>query len=198
MSVTVITRLGVVGRWEPDARGRLAQAAPELFAGQGFERTTVADIAQRAGVTERTFFRYFADKREVLFDDGHALQDRLVEAIAAAPPAAPIDVVGTAFQQAASLLEERREFARQRAAAIAAHPGLQERELLKLATLGAASAEALRRRGVPDPAAGLAAESGVTVFRIGFEKWIGDPSSGDLAGSIGEALGQLKEVAAGR
>ena len=197
MSVAVITRVGVVGRWEPDARGRLAQAALELFTDQGFEQTTVADIAQRAGVTERTFFRYFADKREVLFDGGDVLQASLVEAIAAAPTAAPIDVVGAAFQQAASLLEARRDFARQRVAAIAANPGLQERELLKLATLGAAAADALRRRGVPDPAAGLAAESGVTVFRIGFERWIGDPSCEDLAGAIAEALDQLKAVAAG-
>ena len=197
MSDTVITTLPVVARWEPDARGRLAQAALELFAAQGFEQTTVADIAHRAGVTERTFFRHFADKREVLFDSGASLQRAVVEAIAAAPSAAPIDLVGHAFRQAASLLEERRDFARQRTAAIAANPGLQERELLKLSALGEAAAEALRRRGVPDPAAGLAAGSGVTAFRIGFERWISGPASETLSASIGDVLDQLKAVAAG-
>ncbi|MCW2903613.1 MAG: TetR family transcriptional regulator [Streptosporangiaceae bacterium] len=188
-----------MGRWEPDARGRLTRAALELFAERGFDRTTVADIAERAGVTERTFFRYFADKREVLFDGAHALQGVVVDAITSAPAAeAAIDAVAAAFTAAASLLEERRDFARQRAAAIAANPSLQERELLKLAALGAAAADALRRRGVRDPVAGLAAETGVTVFRIGFERWIGDASSGDLAQCIGEALKDLKALTAGR
>jgi AcrR family transcriptional regulator len=187
-----------VGRWEPDARGRLTRAALELYAECGYEQTTVVDIAQRAGVTERTFFRHFADKREVLFDGSAALQQLVVDAIAAAPASvAPIDVVAGAFEAAAPVLEERREFAAQRSATIAANPSLQERELLKLATLGAAAADALRGRGVPDPAAGLAAEAGVTVFRIGFESWISRPS-GDLASCIRKALEQLKAVAAGR
>lgn len=184
-----------MGRWEPDARGRLTQAALELYTERGFEPTTVVDIAQRAGVTERTFFRYFADKREVLFGGSGALQDKVVGAIASAPASMPpIDVMGMAMQSAASLLEERRDFARQRAAAITANPSLRERELLKLATLAAAAADALRRRGVPDPAASLAAETGVTIFKLGFEKWIADASSGDLARCIRDALDQLKKL----
>ena len=186
-----------MGRWEPDARGRLVSAALELYAERGFEQTTVMDIAERAGVTERTFFRYFADKREVLFEGSSGLQQVVVDTIAAVPPAtAPIDVVGAAMERAAFLLEDRREYARQRAAVIAANPGLQERELLKLANLGAAAAEALRRRGVPDPAAGLVAETGVTVFRIGFESWIGDSEPGDFARCIRDALDQLKALTA--
>lgn len=188
-----------MGRWEPDAEGRLVEAALELYAEGGFDRTTVADIAAHAGVTERTFFRYFADKREVLFDRSNALQDGVVEAIAAAPPSAsPLDAVGSALETAASaLLEPRRDFARQRSAVIAANPGLLERELLKMAGLAAAATEALRRRGVPEPAAGLAAQSGVAVFRAGFERWVGDGPATDLAQCIREALAELRALTAG-
>ena len=186
-----------MGRWEPDARGRLVGAALELYAERGFEGTTVADIAARAGVTERTFFRYFADKREVLFDGGNALEDALVAGIASAPAAGtPLDVVAEAFTGAASFLEERRDFARQRSAVIAATPGLQERELLKLASLGTAAAEALRRRGVAPSAAGLAAEAGVAVFRVGFQRWIGEPATCGLAACIRDALAELKALSA--
>ena len=183
-----------MGRWEPDARGRLARAALELYAEAGFEQTTVADIAVRAGVTERTFFRYFADKREVLFDGSSALQQRVVDGVAAAPASlAPVDAVARAFEDAASLLEERRELSRQRAATIAANPSLQERELLKFAALGASVADALRARGVAGPAATLAAQTGVTIFRVGFEKWIAR-STGDLAQCIRETLEELKTL----
>ncbi len=185
-----------MGRWEPDARGRLARAALELYGEAGYEQTTVADIAVRAGVTERTFFRYFADKREVLFDGAGALQQLVVDGVAGAPPSlSPVEAVARAFEGAASLLEERREFARLRAATIAANPSLQERELLKMSSLGAAAAGALRARGVAEPAATLAAETGVTIFRVGFEKWIGG-SSRDLAACIRETLDELRTLTA--
>lgn len=186
-----------VGRWEPDARGRLIRSALELYADRGFDHTTALEIAQRAGVTERTFFRHFADKREVLFDRSGDLQQLVVEAIAAAPGSTPpIEAVGIAMETAASLLEGNRDYSRQRAAVIAANPSLQERELLKLATLSGAVAEALRARGVAHLAAGLAAETAVTVFKIGFEAWISDESAGDLAQHIREALEQLKRLTA--
>ena len=186
-----------MGRWEPGARGRLARAALELYADGGFEQTTVADIAARAGVTERTFFRHFTDKREVLFDGAGALQQAVVDAIGAAPASVgPIDAVAGAFMAAAPLLEANRDFARRRADAIATNPSLQERELLKMVTLGAAAAAALRARGVAEPAAGLAAETGVTVFHLGFARWIADPS-GDLAGCIGDTLAAFKTLTAG-
>src|SRR4051812_14992492 len=119
MSATVITRLLRMGRWEPDARGRMARAALELYAEHGFEQTTVGDIAERAGVTERPFFRHFADKREVLFYGSHDLQQQLVEAIAAAPAdLAPIDVVGRAFTHAGSVLGQHREHSQRRSAVI--------------------------------------------------------------------------------
>src|SRR5216683_5817416 len=142
-----------MSRWEPNARGRLEQAALELYIERGFEQTTVAEIAKRAGLTERTFFRYFADKREVLFAGAGSLQDFLVGTLASAPDsAAPIDAVALALEAAGALLQERREYARQRQAVIAANAELQERELIKLASLSAALAATLRQRGVPDTA----------------------------------------------
>ena len=86
-----------MGRWQPNARGRLEQAALELYVERGFEQTTVEEIARRAGLTERTFFRHFADKREVLFAGAASLQDLLVRSVASAPDAAtPIDARTTA------------------------------------------------------------------------------------------------------
>lgn len=178
-------------RWKPDARGRLEQAALELYAERGFDSTTVAEIAQRAGLTERTFFRYFSDKREVLFEGADLLRQVLVDAIAEAPgPSTPIEAVAIALDAAARLLEARRPFARRRQAIIAATPELQERELIKLASLAAGVAEALRRRGVEDPAASLAAEAGIAVFKVAFERWVeqGDPkskASGPKSGASG-------------
>ena len=185
-----------MGRWAPDARGRLIRSALELYAERGFEQTTALEIAERAGVTERTFFRYFSDKREVLFAGSHELQEIIVAAIAAAPASmGPIDAVGKAIESTASFLANR-DYSRQRAAVIAANPSLQERELLKFATLADAMAQALRSRGVANLAAGLAAETGITVFKIGFETWIADDSTGDLAQCIREALTELKALTA--
>lgn len=186
-----------MGRWEPNARGRLEQAALELYGERGFDQTTVADIADRAGLTERTFFRHFADKREVLFYGQDALREACVTAIAEAPEsAAPIDAVASALDAFALVLEGRREHARRRQAVIAANPGLQERELLKLATLVAAMTEALHRRGVPEHTASLAAETGIAVFKIAFARWItGEPSR--LAELVRESLDQLRTVTAG-
>jgi AcrR family transcriptional regulator len=187
-----------MGRWEPNARGRLEQAALALYGERGFEQTTVAEIAVRAGLTERTFFRHFADKREVLFAGAGSLQDLLVSTLAStADSAAPIDAVAVALEAAGALLQQRREYARQRQAVIAANAELRERELIKLASLAAALADALRRRGVPDPAASLAAEAGIAVFRIAFERWVSETSQRDLPQLIRESLEELKAVTAG-
>ncbi len=184
-----------MGRWEPNARGRLELAALELFVERGFEQTTVAEIAARAGLTERTFFRYFTDKREVLFSGSAMLQDLLVNTVAAAPAStAPIDAVAEAVQAAGALLQERREYASQRRDVIAANPELQERELIKLARLAAAIAGALRERGVPEPAASLTAEAGIAVFKVGFDIWTRDPGQRDLPRIMRESLDDLKAV----
>ncbi len=184
-------------RWQPDSRGRLERAALELYGERGFEHTTVAEIAERAGVTERTFFRHFADKREVLFAGGGALEELLVSAVAGAPEsAAPIDAVAAALEAAGAMLEGRRDYARQRQAVIAASAELRERELIKLATLASAIAEALRARGVEDPAASLTAEAGIAVFRIAFERWVQKREPRDLPRLMRESLDELRVVTA--
>src|SRR5277367_2052394 len=162
MSAAAITILKGMTRWEPNARGRLVQAAMELYVERGFEQTTVAEIAERAGLTARTFFRYFTDKREVLFAGSAALQDSLVAALEGAPESAsPMEAVAVALDEAAAMLGGNREFARQRDSIIAVNADLRERELIKMASLAAALAEGLRRRGVADPTASLAAEAGI-------------------------------------
>jgi AcrR family transcriptional regulator len=187
-----------MGRWQPNARGRLEQAAMELYGERGFEQTTVAEIARRAGLTERTFFRYFADKREVLFSGAGPLQELLVSSVAgAADSIAPMDAVLAALESAGALLQKRREFARERQSIIAANPELQERELIKLASLASAMAEALRRRGVTEPAASLTAEAGIAVFRIAFERWVSETDADELPQMIRRSLEALIAVTAG-
>jgi AcrR family transcriptional regulator len=188
---------GMGGRWQPDARGRLAQAALELYGERGFDNTTVEEIAARAGLTKRTFFRYFADKREVLFDGSQSLEELLVRGVVTAPAStAPLDAVAVGLDAIAPMFEERREFAARRAQIIAANPELQERELIKLASLGRAVAEALRRRGVGDPAAILTAETGVTVFRVAFERWVEEANQRTLQELMRGSLEELRAVAA--
>lgn len=187
-----------MSRWEPRARDRLERAALDLFSEHGFEQTTVAEIATRAGLTERTFFRYFTDKREVLFGGAGGLQDLLVSTVAqAAGLAAPIDAIAEALVAAATQLQERRDYARRRQDVIAANAVLQERELIKLATLAAAIATTLRGCGVTEPAASLSAEAGIAVFRVAFERWI-DDTNRDFPQLIRESLVELRAVTAGK
>src|ERR1700749_5102233 len=186
-----------MGRWEPDARGRLAKAAMELYAARGFEQTTVAEIAARAGLTEGAFFPHFADKGEVLF----AGQDQLLEiytaTIDAAPGAAtPMELVEAALLAVTPVFDQRRDLSRQRHAVISAHPELQERELLKRASMAAASAAALRQRGVPAPTASLAAEAGAITFKTAWSRWVNDPGPPDLSQLIKETIGQFHALAA--
>jgi AcrR family transcriptional regulator len=182
-----------MGRWEPDSRGRLEQAAFALFAERGFENTTVAEIAERAGLTERTFFRQYSDKREVLFAGGSEFQELVVSAIASAPASLPpIDAVAAGLDAAAALLEERRAFARMRQAIIAANAELRERELIKLASLSAAIADTLRGRGLADPAASLTAEVAIAVFRVAFERWLDEGNRLGLPEIMRESLDELK------
>src|SRR5260370_6392987 len=188
-----------MSRWEPNARGRLEQAAMELYLERGFEQTTVAEIAKRAGLTERTFFRHFADKREVLFWGQSDVRELIVSTVASAPDsAAQIDAVAAALEAAGAALQERREGARQRQAVIAANAELQERELIKLAALAAAMADVLRRRGVKDPAASLTAEAGIPGFKIAFERLGSDTSQAHFPPLQRESLYRLKAVTPGR
>jgi AcrR family transcriptional regulator len=188
-----------MARWKPDARARLEKAALALYKERGFAQTTVAEIAERAGLTERTFFRYFADKREVLFSGADGLREQLVGALDDAPESlSPIDAVGAAVEATAGLFERRRDFARKRQDVISQNSELQEREHIKLASLASAVADALRRRGIEDPAASLAAEMGITVFRVAFDRWINPKNRCGFAQVISESLNELKLVIAGK
>ncbi|MFF2183541.1 TetR family transcriptional regulator [Streptomyces sp. NPDC058155] len=187
-----------MGRWEPNARGRLEQAALDLFGERGFEQTTTAQIAERAGLTERTFFRHYSDKREVLFGGSQLLEKTFVDTLTATPETAtPIDAMASTLATVAGFFVERHEFARQRQTIILASAELRERELIKLASLSAALAATLRLRGVKDPAASLTAEAGIAVFKIGFERWVADSGERSLADHLRESLDELKAVAAG-
>jgi AcrR family transcriptional regulator len=186
-----------MGRWLPDARARLQEAALALYGERGYEETTVAEIAERAGLTKRTFFRYFTDKREVLFWGAELLEQQMVAAIEAAPAAAsPLGLIGAALDAAAVRFDEVREFAGLRYRIIASSPELQERELIKGASLAAAMTRALRARGFEDTTATLAALTGTTVMRVAFEKWVGDPDGAPFEQIAREALAQLRELAA--
>ncbi|HEX3336618.1 MAG TPA: helix-turn-helix domain-containing protein [Jatrophihabitans sp.] len=187
-----------MGRWEPDAAGRLREAALALYAEQGFERTTVAGIADRAGVTARTFFRHFADKREVLFAGSQELEQRMIGALAAAPPSAPpMDAIAAALLTVAGLFADRRDYSRRRQAVIAATPELRERELIKMASLATALAGALQQRGVAPAVASLAAETGVAVFRVAFERWVTEPEDAQLAEVMRATLADLAGLTTG-
>lgn len=184
-----------MSRWKPDAAGRLTKAAITLFEQQGYEATTVAEIAEAAGLTKRTFFRYFSDKREVLFMGSEQLQDLWVRSIAAAPvQASAMEAIASALDAVAQLFAERHPFARVRARVIAANPELQERELIKLTKLAGAVAEALRDRGAPDRVATLAAQTGVAVFHDAFARWVEQDDPQAMRSLMDESLADLRAV----
>ena len=186
-----------MARWEPGARGRLEEAALALYSERGFENTTVADIAGQAGLTERTFFRYFADKREVLFGGASTFQQELLApVVGASESVAPLDAVAAGLAAAAALLEDRRDFARQRQTIISASAELRERELIKFAALGDALAEALEERGLTESAARLTAEVALAVFRNAFERWLDEANDVGFAPLIRESLDELMALTA--
>jgi AcrR family transcriptional regulator len=170
----------------------------ELYTERGFEQTTAADIAERAGVTERTFFRHFADKREVLFSGSALLQERILTAIADAPATmGAFETAAAAMEVAADVIGGDRLYPTRRTALINANPSLMERELLKLSNLALAMADALRQRGSDDATAALAAEMAVTIFKVAFERWVGDASSPSLDAAIRSTRAQFAGLATG-
>jgi AcrR family transcriptional regulator len=186
-----------MGRWKPDAPGRLMGAAIELFDEQGYEATTVAEIAERAELTKRTFFRYFSDKREVLFGGSQELQNLWLDGLATAPAeASPLAAVVRGLDPVAQMFAERHPFAQIRTRVIEANPELQERELIKLQTLAAVITAALVERGVSVNAAMLAAHSGVTIFHVAFARWVQQNDPAALRRLIAESLQELRTVTA--
>ncbi|GGR02986.1 TetR family transcriptional regulator [Deinococcus ruber] len=176
----------------------MEQAALALYSERGFEQTTVADIAQRAGLAERTYFRHFTDKREVLFGGAGILQTVLEREVANAPTSAPpIETVAAALERIEIFSPEWRETSRQRQQIIAANPELQERELLKLASLSAALTRVLKSRGVPETAAVFAADAGMTMFKVAFERWTAPANQQTFPQLIRTALEEFRVVIAG-
>ena len=167
----------------------------ELFVERGYEQTTVADIAERAGLTARTFFRHFADKREVLFDAAAELEEKSLAALEAAPATATaLDLVAAALDAAADIIGHDRELARKRHAVIMANADLRERELIKLAHMSAALADGLRQRGVSDAEASLAAETGSAVYRVAFQRWVDATDDLDLRDAVRQSFAQLRTL----
>ena len=187
-----------MARWDPDAEERLRTAAVELFLEHGYENVTVAQIADRAGLTRRTFSRYFTDKRDVLFAGSDQLPELLADAVRrVAPDVAAFEAVVDALTDVAGVLADRvAEHAPQRRSVIAASPELQERGHAKFAAVAAALASALRERGADPSTAQLFADVGIAIFRRGFDRWIDAPDEADLALRIREAAAQLSTAAA--
>ncbi|MGV9216191.1 TetR family transcriptional regulator [Micromonospora sp. RB23] len=183
-----------MARWQPDARGRLEAAAFELFRERGFDQTTVADIAERAGLDKRTFYRLFGDKREALFSGSGHLEEVLVKSVAERD-AGPFDAVVAAFRRVAEeIFADRLELVRARQAVIESSPELRERELRKTGSLVAAVTAALHAKGFDETTATLATESGATVFRVAYARWIAPGSDASLSDLIAEVAAELRAI----
>ena len=179
-----------------EARKRLLQADLELFAQHGFDGTTAAQIAERAGVTERTFFRHFADKREVLFVGQEVLTTKLTDAIGRVPAdRSPIETLRRAFVDVIDIFEQNRRFSEPRQRIVAATPALREREVAKHAALVQSTAAALVRRGVAPRRDDLAAQAGLAVLGYALDAWLAEPQS-RLADHLDRAFAELQELAA--
>jgi AcrR family transcriptional regulator len=190
--------MGPVGRWEPGARERLVVAAVDLFTEQGYDATTVAQIAERAGVTKSTFFRHFPDKRELLVAGQETLSRLLAEGIAEAPGnASPLEAVAAGLERASTGMGAvSRDLVPRLKAAVAASAELQERDALKSVSLAAAMTTALAARGVPAPTAALAGELGVLAFKRGYAEWSQGDAKDELSGHILAALDELRAASA--
>jgi len=187
-----------VARWEPDPRGRLERAALELFASQGYENTTVDEIAAGAGLARSTFFRHFNDKREVLFGGQEGLAVRFAESIANAPPQqTALEAIEGAFGDVAAIwfTADRRDLAPRRIAVIAGNPDLAERDLLKRRGLTEAVAAALRARGIDESTATVAAELATLTFSQTVAEWA-EQNADEFAEIARRSLRRLRNAAA--
>ena len=186
-------------RWEGDAKARLEEAALALYDQHGFEQTTIDEIADRAGLTKRTFFRHFSDKREVLFGDGANEPDLFANAVLTAPASAgPLDAVGLGLAAMSTHIDQHADLFARRFRIIRRSPELWERQLIKFTAIAEGFARALRARGVADSVAILAAETGITVLRLASDRWLRRPGKRTLQSLVAEELGQLRAIARDR
>jgi AcrR family transcriptional regulator len=185
-----------MARWEPDAPGRLREAALRLFEERDYDDTTVADIARAAGLTKRTFFRYYADKREVLFAGSEALEADVVAGVRAAPTTLdPFDAALAGLGALAPFFDQRRDFSVRRQRVIDSTPDLQERELIKRERLADAVAGALRQRGADELASRLAAQTAMAMFHVAFARWVSDEHRDTFREQLDEAREALRALA---
>jgi AcrR family transcriptional regulator len=184
-------------RWQPNPREQLTRAALSLFAERGYENTTVINIAERAGLGKTTFFRYFRDKREVLFG-ADAPVDVAAEIAAAPAGASAIEAVAAALDVAGAqaFTPARREILALRQSVIDANPELREREALKSIGLTASMTDALRRRGVPDLTSTVTAQLGTLTLKIAFDRWIASANTTDFASVARQVLSEVRAAAA--
>jgi len=187
-----------MSRWEPNARERLERAAVELFIDQGFAETTVPQITARAGLTTRTFFRHFADKRAVLFAGDEELPALVARLVADAPASlSPMMLIAYALETvAATKFEGQLAYLRTRRAVIQADEGLRERELRKLSALSDAISQGFRDRGLDDLASILAAQLTVTVFSVTISRWLDQDGEQALSALVHDTLRALRSVTA--
>ncbi len=183
-----------MGRWEPDAGGRLQQAAMALFLERGYAEVTVAEITDRAGLTKRTFFNHYADKREVLFAGATSWEASVVKHLTEADDdLEPIEAAVVALTRSGLELAQYSDFAQARRELIASSPELQERDLIKMTSLASAIAEALRQRGVPSRNATLTAQAAVAVFTTAYGDWVDDPTA-NLDTLMQRAIADLRQA----
>ena len=180
-----------------DVRARLQRAALELYRDRGYDETTAAQVAERAGVTERTFFRHFVDKREVLFGGEPELLAAIAAAIVSAPPElGPLDALRRAVETIQPVIEDARPFSEPRHELIWSTPALRERELTKRAAMVDAAEQALIRRGTPARLAALSANAGVAAFLHAVVAWFEDPGPG-LTEHLDAAFDDLRMLSSG-
>ncbi|RZU19329.1 TetR family transcriptional regulator [Kribbella rubisoli] len=182
-----------MARWDPGAEERLRKAALELYAAHGYDAVTVNQIAEHAGLTRRSYFRYFPDKREVLFAGSERLAPAVVEAIRAVDPAvAPWPAVLQAAEVIGAQLAEIAQNSDVRRAVIAASPELQERERTKLAAVTDALRGGLEERGLSTEDAALIAEVGSAVFQNAFSRWIDGGGQQTFRSCLDAVVGSLR------
>jgi AcrR family transcriptional regulator len=184
-------------RWDPSAEDRLRESALALFLAHGYENVTVTDITDHAGLTRRTFSRYFADKRDVLFAGSERLPEIISQAVLGTDPdLAPAEALLAGLASTATTLAEHVPRSPERRRVVAGSAELRERERTKFAVVAESLAAALRSRGASEAAAPLLADIGIAVFRTAFARWTEEPDGPEFPVYIQNAAAELTDALA--